>query len=662
VLLAKVIAFGGIVGTAHAECRIPGLQPRPLPEELDNPRAPQRRMTIHSTSVPAVGARPATGTPSEGPSISAAPRSLTTVGMNSSAFALPEGAQRLDPAVAQVVDSVGADDVRGFIRALPADEEARRALMRKYATVPGAFMDGAIAIVKQLLAWYPDLLRNPNVNADGPDELLDMTASGIRFAPSSDTRRNRGRLELLDFLAARGAHLGDTSLPLSSVAEAARSPEQLLAARKFLDAGAKIDGATPESLSPLALAAQHGNVELVLLMLQYRQASQHSLDQALAMTSVDSQNPIVSVLVAHGAKLRNGATPFAPAAMPALWTAAAQYAAWHDATLLRILLESHPDRETVNAHPGAGASPLMMVADNADLTRLLLDLGADPTYRDAEGQTALHKAARHDLHAAHAGESDADATRDAADQAQSRALVVALLLEHGADANARDSNGITPLMWLENNDGKSIETMLAHGATINPHPTDSRGLPNAGSSTIGPVSWALLDRNDVLADMLLLREKPVAEEDCGAIYYAAQTGATRTLSDLLRRGADARVRDGAGFTPLMVAAFAGQVAAMGLLVDGHAAQVDETLAAMPDPTNLLLRRRDSVSAFETPLFFAVRAHQKAAAEFLVRRGADVNHRNDSGVTPLDLAQWSGDAAIVAALTRSRASAPTKISR
>jgi len=46
--------------------------------------------------------------------------------------------------------------------------------------------------------------------------------------------------------------------------------------------------------------------------------------------------------------------------------------------------------------------------------------------------------------------------------------VVAFLVEHGADVNAKDNNGITPLMYaVEKGDSEVVAFLVEHGAKVN---------------------------------------------------------------------------------------------------------------------------------------------------------------------------------------------------
>jgi len=107
----------------------------------------------------------------------------------------------------------------------------------------------------------------------------------------------------------------------------------------------------------------------------------------------------------------------------------------------------------VNAHNGHGQTPLIVAAEMNEpkVAKVLLGAGADVSFLTPHGR-AIHIAAR-------------DGSME----------LIELLLAHGADVNARDRNGWTPLMWTRDNlkdtrsvrlqERKDVEAILVqHGA------------------------------------------------------------------------------------------------------------------------------------------------------------------------------------------------------
>ncbi|KAJ1471419.1 ankyrin repeat-containing domain protein [Baffinella frigidus] len=102
-------------------------------------------------------------------------------------------------------------------------------------------------------------------------------------------------------------------------------------------------------------------------------------------------------------------------------------------------------------------------------------------------------------------------------------------------------------------------------------------------------------------------------------------------------GADVGGRDGAGRSPLLIAAAAGNLAALPILLAAGAA----------------ISARDSFSG--TPLAAAASNGHARCVETLLAAGADANILDRGGNSPLDLAMRKGHSAVVRVLTHPRAS-------
>ncbi len=112
-----------------------------------------------------------------------------------------------------------------------------------------------------------------------------------------------------------------------------------------------------------------------------------------------------------------------------------------------------------------GWTALHVAVENyyVDLALLLLEHGADPSRRDFSGVTPLHLAI----------DVEADSASQQAPVEYGKRNVptrdmTVLLLEHGADRNARTEKEETPMDWaVKCRHQGAIDAMIAHGA---PHP------------------------------------------------------------------------------------------------------------------------------------------------------------------------------------------------
>ena len=255
--------------------------------------------------------------------------------------------------------------------------------------------------------------------------------------------------------------------------------------------------------------------------------------------------------------------------------------------------------ELVNARDERNCTPLHFAVNrgNLELTRILLDKGADIAARDTDGDSPLHWAA------IYAGPD-----------------VVDLLISRGADVNAANTNGQTVLDYAlrGRGGGAVIDRLLDAGVRV-VMPPDGGGalLLDAASAGSGRLADSLMARG---ADRSYVNGRGET-----LLHRAARGGLDALVEDELNRGVAVDVRMFGGETPLAVAVSAGQRRAA------------EALIARGADVNA----KDNFDG--TLLHCAAESGDPELVAYFLDRGLEVDARNHWGGTPLvSVAQISGD--------------------
>jgi ankyrin repeat protein len=200
------------------------------------------------------------------------------------------------------------------------------------------------------------------------------------------------------------------------------------------------------------------------------------------------------------------------------------------------------------------------------------------------------------------------------------------LIEAGADVNARDAEGNTPLILASFYAGpRCVELLLEKGA-------DLKAANRSGVTALIRAATNY-EKTRLLIDAGA--KVGVRTADLGntpLILAARRAGNSRTVQLLLERGASAAECDEDGISPIMSGAASGDLETVRLLLDAGAMAGD-----FPESNHSKAAAR--AAGYRTPLMWAAYHNNLPMIRLLLERGADPNQATIYG-SPLSQACWN----------------------
>ena len=252
------------------------------------------------------------------------------------------------------------------------------------------------------------------------------------------------------------------------------------------------------------------------------------------------------------------------------------------------LVEAKDDMGRTALHWAARADEF-----NLELGRLLIDKGADLNARDANGIVPLHSLA-------YRGHYDG----------------AVLLLQSGAELDIRDPSGLTPFLYsILRNKKEVAELLINRGADLRVRDSEGRSAldlaVSAGARELVPV---LMEKGLV----------PLRGEAARNLLHAAASGGFEELTSfMIEKGVETKSRDSYGGTLLHSAATGGLVELTERLITEKVDLNEPNLYGL------------------TPLHLAASRGKLSTLQVLVDNGADLEIKTPSGETAYNLAVAAG---------------------
>ncbi|XP_014663141.1 PREDICTED: putative ankyrin repeat protein RF_0381 [Priapulus caudatus] len=448
-----------------------------------------------------------------------------------------------------------------------------------------------------------------------------------------------GRLDIVRLLLEAGADpsVADTESGMTPLMMAVRKGNEA-AVQMLLSHGADPNAADSQGQTSLYYAAtsvyfeaSSGRLNIMRLLLEAG-ADPNAADTKSGRTPL--MRAVVQMLLSHGADA-NAASLQGQTSLYYAATSGYDRASSGRLNIMRLLLEAGAVPNV--AHTKSGETPLMCAARMGveAVVQMLLSHGADANAADSHGQSLYH--------AACSGRLD----------------IVRLLLEAGADPNIADTeSGETPLMMAVSKcEEATVQMLLSHGA-------DANAANSNGETSLHYAAYFC--RLDIVRLLLEAGADPnvAATEEMKsftALHYSCDRLKTEMITLLLKHGADPNLVDCNKRTPLAIIGNQAEVRSTRMSERGaHAAPAEQAESVVQaasallqtfESAGVLLQVNTRDSEGDTPLHSFCRAMLACKDDVYARQregcvqivhallfnhGAHVDMVNARGETPYEL--------------------------
>ena len=442
----------------------------------------------------------------------------------------------------------------------------------------------------------------------------------------------RNSLELTTILIGAGANVNAvTDLGVTPLWLASTEADEALVQR-LLEAGANPNASLPSGETPLMGAARVGRAGAVAALLskgaQVNAREQSRGQTALMWAASQGHAAIIRLLTQAGADVgaRTTNVPTLVNVKPQGFTNSGARAG--------LSVQAFEDRRGVRANTGSARTQRAAGggggADDADASGVVsVEYGGYTPLLFAARQGGVDAARALVAARANVNDTAPDGTSALVVAAHSgHGSLAALLLEHGADANAAGAGYTALHMAVLRKDVPLVKALLAHGA--DPRQPLLKGTPARRNAT------------DLMLGGPLIGTQPA--------YIAARFNEPEIMRLIVRAGGDITAVAPDGSTAIM-AAMAGAWLGEGMGIPRGPVETEQrALAAVTAAVDLGVGVNAVNAAGDTALHLAVGRNYESVVRFLVGKGASLTIANKRGQTPRELAEALKREGILKALT------------